>query len=160
MKMRDCRAKLQLEDPTISVDQIYFGCHQRTSTYATQDCRGEQNCFRIVGLCRGCKCVTWQGAVLCEHYSVVLRHGGHAKKCLDGYCEKVSTPCSDDRQFGQKWKMSPCAVATAATTVTTAARSPATMQAGRPVRRQHNARHHPTRTFETPINLMTAYAAR
>ena len=101
--------EVDLGEPTSFLDHVYLGCTQKQfeiSKDVVDNCRAMFESRISAGATEKLPCSK------SEYLFVVLCMEGHAKKCVERYCEladkttqqlyKVSTPCFDDHYFEEE----------------------------------------------------------
>ena len=106
---------VDLEEPTSFLDHVYLGCTQRECTISNDTVTNYGDMFesRISAGAKEQLLTRASGKLDAETISSwCYDMEGHAKKCVERYCElankndstifKVATPCMDDHQFKEE----------------------------------------------------------
>ena len=101
--------EVDLGEPTSFLDHVYLGCTQRPCEISKDIVDIYRSMFESRFSAGGTEKYMVGKSV---YLFVVFRYGGHAKKCVERYCElatktiqqlyKVSTPCIDDHHFKEE----------------------------------------------------------
>ena len=108
VRMKD----VDLGEPTSFFWPCLFGLHSKTIWNKQRYCRQLQKCVWIQDLCWCYRKTTSFREIGCKYFSWSCDMEGHAKKCVERYCElankttqqlyKVATPRMDDHQFKEE----------------------------------------------------------
>ena len=102
--------EVDLGEPTSFLDHVYLGCTQRQFEISKDIVDYYRTMFESRISAGGSREITMPSKS--SYFFIVLFMAGHAKKCVEQYCElankttqqlyKVSTPCIDDHHFKEE----------------------------------------------------------
>ena len=102
--------EVDLGEPTSFLDHVYLGCTQRQCEISKNSVDNYRTMFESRISAGGVEKLPFTQNLRISSWSYDM--GGHAKKCVERYCElankttqqlyKVSTPCIDDHHFKEE----------------------------------------------------------
>ena len=104
--------KVDLGEPTSFLDHVYLGCTERECETSKDIVENDRDMFESRISAGAKEKLPWSGRLDSNISTSSNDLEGHAKKCVEGYCElankttqeldKVATPCLDDHQFKEE----------------------------------------------------------